>query len=79
MATKKRKPAGPSATPLTDGLRQAIERQGLSGYAVAKAAGVSQAVIQRWTAGSRGISLATADKIAAAFGLKVIESEGNQQ
>lgn len=56
-------------TPMTDALREAIEKSGLTPYAISQASGVSQAILSRWLTGKRGITLDTADKIAAALGL----------
>lgn len=54
-------------TPLSDALRKQIDASGLSCYAIAKAAGIAAPVLSRWLAGKRGITLETADKIAAAL------------
>lgn len=56
-------------TPMTDALRKAITDSGLTPYALSKASGVSQAVLSRWLSGKRGITLDTADRLAAALGL----------
>lgn len=56
---------------LTDELKQAIADSGVSGYKLAKESGVPQPVVQRFLAGERGISLTTADKLAAYLGLRL--------
>jgi plasmid maintenance system antidote protein VapI len=63
---KKAKPAT-----LTDQLKAAIERSGLSIYAISKGSGVAQPVLSRFMAGERDIRMATADKLAAFFGLRL--------
>jgi transcriptional regulator with XRE-family HTH domain len=55
--------------PLADQLQAAIATSGESLYAIAKRSGVSYAVLHRFTAGKRGISLETADQLARALGL----------
>jgi transcriptional regulator with XRE-family HTH domain len=54
-------------------LRELIEARGLSAYALAKLAGVDRAVILRFLAGERDIQLATAGRLAAALGLRLVE------
>jgi plasmid maintenance system antidote protein VapI len=56
---------------LTDQLKQAIADSGVSGYKLAKESEVPQPVVQRFLAGKRGISLTTADKLAAHLGLRL--------
>lgn len=50
-------------------LRQAIADSGLTHYAIGKAAGVSPAVISRFSTGERGITLAVVDRICQALNL----------
>jgi plasmid maintenance system antidote protein VapI len=56
-------------TPISRFLRQTIRERGLTAYAAAKQAGVSVDAIRRFLNAERGLSLATADKLAAAFEL----------
>jgi len=56
---------------LTDQLKAEIAASGLSGYMLAKLSGVPQPVVQRFLAGERGISLTTADKLAATLKLEL--------
>ena len=53
-------------------LLEAIESQELSINALAKAAGVPQASLQRFHARTRDITLETAAKLAAYFGLELM-------
>ena len=48
---------------IVDQLRQAIRDSGQTEYAIAKASGVSQSVVNRFSTGERGISLDTAAKL----------------
>ncbi len=55
--------------PIDETLREAIRGSGLTHYALAKAAGVAPAQLDRFVAGERDLTLATAAKVAAALGL----------
>ena len=54
---------------ITDQLRLAVKRSGKSVLKVAEESGVSQSMLSRFVSGRRDIYLATADKLAAYFGL----------
>lgn len=60
---------------LSEWLRVAIANSGLSVYAIAKGAGVEQAVIHRFMSSDRDIRrdirMATADKLATFLGLEL--------
>ncbi len=56
---------------LTDQLIDAIEGSGATLYRVAKDSGVPCAVLQRFVIRERGITLKTADKLAAYFGMRL--------
>ncbi len=53
-------------------IRMAIKKSGYSIYKLAKESGVSQPVLCRFMNGKRGITLATASKLADTLGLKLI-------
>ena len=55
---------------LTDQLKEVIRDYGTV-YRVAKDSGVPQPVVQRFVTDQRGISLATADRLAEFFGLEL--------
>lgn len=55
-------------------LRTIIARQALSAYAVARRAGVSPRIVQRWLAGERDIRLRTADRLAIVLGARLVEA-----
>lgn len=57
----------------SDQLRAIISARGLSGYAVATAAGLAASVINRWLKGDRSLSLNSFDLIVASLGLKLVE------
>ncbi len=56
---------------LSDTLRDAIQSSGMTAYALANQAGLSQSVLSRFTSGERDISLSTAGKLAAVLGLEL--------
>ncbi|AGA25132.1 helix-turn-helix domain-containing protein [Singulisphaera acidiphila] len=64
-----------SPCPISDRLREVIAARELRASQLARAAGVDPGMVRRFLLGDRGLSLATADKLAAALGLKVIESD----
>lgn len=54
-------------------MRDLIDSRGLTAYGAAKRAGVDPAVISRFLTGERDIRMGTADKLAAALGLRLVE------
>lgn len=60
--------------PISDRLRDAIADSRQSGHALAELAGVAPTQINRFVAGSRSLSLESADRIAGALGLKLVET-----
>jgi plasmid maintenance system antidote protein VapI len=56
---------------LAEALTKAVQDTGKSVYAVAKASGVAQAVLHRFLAGQRGLTLATAERLCAYLGLEL--------
>jgi plasmid maintenance system antidote protein VapI len=61
--------------PISHPLRRTIRERGLTAYAVSKQAGVSVDAIRRFLNEERGLSLATADKLATAFELTLCSEE----
>jgi transcriptional regulator with XRE-family HTH domain len=61
----------PSRRSLPESLKAAARATGLSVNALAKRSGVPQAVLQRFLAGQRGITLETAEKLCAWLGLEL--------
>jgi transcriptional regulator with XRE-family HTH domain len=62
----------PKATPISDAVRQAIHRSGLSRYEISKMSGVQQASLSRFMTGERGLTTATLDELAPILGLRLI-------
>jgi len=56
---------------LQDDLRRAIEHSGLTLYAVAKGSGIAYQVLHRFARGERDLTLETASRLAAYFGMKL--------
>jgi len=73
---KKAAREAPARQGLTGQLRDIIASRELTAYAVGRAAGVDTAVIARFLGGERDIRMETADKIAAALGLRLVEVAG---
>jgi ribosome-binding protein aMBF1 (putative translation factor) len=57
---------------LTDQLREAIDRSGMSRYAVAKAIGLDQSTLSRFMSGKAGLALGTVDELGELLGLKLV-------
>lgn len=54
-------------------LREIIEARGLCGHAVARLAGLDEAVVRRFLSGRCAPRLDTVDRIAEALGLRLVE------
>ena len=59
------------AVTVSEQLRQAIERSGMSRYAICKATGIDKAAMSRFMAGKTGFSTSSVDKLAALLGLEL--------
>lgn len=70
---KKAAPREASKHTLSRSLRDVIESRGLTAYALGKESGVDPTVIGRFLAGERDLRLGTADRLAAALGLRLVE------
>ena len=70
---KPKRPSAPSKHTLSYQLREIIEARGLTAYAVARLAGVDPGVVSRFLTGARDIRMETADKLASALGLRLVE------
>jgi transcriptional regulator with XRE-family HTH domain len=75
MPRAKPKKAAPRETKhvLSKQLRDIIESRGMTAYALGQESGVDPTVIGRFLADERDIRLGTADKLAAALGLRLVE------
>jgi transcriptional regulator with XRE-family HTH domain len=58
---------------IAEQLRDLINDRGLSGYALARSAGVNRSVVNRFLAGG-GLTVDVLDAIAAALGLRLVET-----
>ncbi len=54
-------------------MREIIEARGLTAYGAARLAGVDPGVVSRFLTGERDIRLGTADRLASAMGLRLVE------
>lgn len=61
---------------LSGQLRDVIESRGLSAYALGKLAEVDPGVVSRFLTGERDIRMETADRLAVALGLRLVELGG---
>jgi len=57
---------------LTDQVRRAIEKSGVSRYRISQESGVDQAALSRFMAGKTGLTLASLDRLADMLGLDVV-------
>jgi transcriptional regulator with XRE-family HTH domain len=64
----------PTKKNIIDQLRRAMRDSGETEYAIAKASGVSQSVVNRFVSGERGISLETAAKLCEYLGIELVAS-----
>jgi transcriptional regulator with XRE-family HTH domain len=62
-----------AASTISEQLREVIRRRGLTAYKVAKDAGLSHTVVQRFLDGERGLKLDSADKLAQTLRLRLME------
>ena len=60
-------------------LQEAFRQSGWSIYRLAKDSGVSQPVVSRFVNGKRGITLATASKLAEVLGLELVAKKGKKR
>lgn len=63
----------PNRHTLSYQLREIIDARGLNAYAVGQLAGVDPGVVSRFLRGQRDIRLETADRLASALGLRLVE------
>src|SRR3954453_23925447 len=59
---------------LSNRLREIIRARGMTAYGLAKDADIDPGVVQRFVTGRRDVRLETADKIASALGLRLVEA-----
>lgn len=57
---------------LSDELRQAIERSGVSRYSIWQQTGIDQGSLSKFMDGERGLGLESIDKLAELLGLHIV-------
>ena len=57
---------------LSDELRQAIERSGVSRYSIWQQTGIDQGSLSKFMDGERGLSIESIDKLAELLGLHIV-------
>ncbi len=72
-ATQKKETPAASKHSLSNQLRAVIESRGVTAYALGRDSGVDATVISRFLSQERDIRMETADKLAAALGLRLVE------
>ena len=60
---------------LSDQLREAIKKAGVSRYSIAKQTGVSETTLCRFVSGERGISVDAMDAIGQYLGLSIVSQK----
>jgi transcriptional regulator with XRE-family HTH domain len=64
---------------LSEQLRDAIQKAGVSRYEIAKATGVSQSTLSKFVLGTRpGISFAALDKLGEYLGLEIVKKHSKK-
>jgi antitoxin component HigA of HigAB toxin-antitoxin module len=61
--------------PIADTIKAVIRERKLSTYALGKMSGVSSGIISRWLNDERGLTLRTAERLAAALDLVLVPRE----
>jgi hypothetical protein len=62
--------------PLSDQLRTAIAKSGISRYEISKRTGVSQAALSKFVLGHRGLSMKAIDAVGVLLGLSITSRKG---
>ena len=63
---------------LSDELRQAIERSGVSRYSIWQQTGIDQGSLSKFMDGERGLGLESIDKLADLLGLHICTADAKQ-
>jgi DNA transposition AAA+ family ATPase len=58
--------------PLSDELREAVERSGLSRYSIWQQTGIDQGSLSKFMDGERGLGMESIDKLADLLGLHIV-------
>lgn len=62
----------PRRLKLTDQIRRAVDRSGMSRYRIAKTLDISQATLSRFMAGKHGLTTVTMDRLADLLKLHIV-------
>jgi DNA transposition AAA+ family ATPase len=63
---------------LSDELRQAVERSGLSRYSIWQQAGIDQGSLSKFMDGERGLGMESIDKLADLLGLHICAADAER-
>lgn len=63
---------------LSDELRQAVERSGLSRYSICQQTGIDQGSMSKFLAGERGLGIESIDKLAELLGLHICTADAKR-
>ncbi len=63
---------------LSDELRQAIERSGMSRYSIWQQTGIDQGSLSKFMDGERGLSIESIDKLADLLGLHICAADAKR-
>ena len=61
---------------LSDQIRQAVKKSGLSRYRICKLAGIDQGAMSKFMAAKVGLTLATLDRLGEVLGLELKKRKG---
>jgi DNA transposition AAA+ family ATPase len=64
--------------PLSDELREAVERSGLSRYSIWQQTGIDQGSLSKFMDGERGLGLESIDKLADLLGLHICTADAKR-
>jgi len=67
-----------SRKPLSDELREAIERSGQSRYSIWQQTGIDQGSLSKFMDGERGLSIESIDKLADLLGLHICAADAKR-
>jgi hypothetical protein len=63
---------------LSDELRQAVERSGVSRYSIWQQTGIDQGSLSKFMDGERGLGMESIDKLAELLGLHICTADAKQ-
>ncbi len=65
--------------PLSDELRQAVERSGLTRYSIWQQTGIDQGSLSKFMDGERGLGMESIDKLADLLGLHICTADAGRR